>query len=139
MRPLNLADEKTQLFIDARRSLTHTGPIKMNPYDRDPQFAIDASGLLCQSRDEHHWQGARATLGALKGELHPIYQQPPAISLLSDVAHPVENPPLLEYSTTTPSFLSLASGKHYYEVTVTDEGLCRVGWSTLAATLELGW
>ena len=30
------------------------------------------------------------------------------------------------------------SGKHYFEATVTDEGLCRVGWSTAKATLELG-
>ncbi|EDQ84054.1 uncharacterized protein MONBRDRAFT_30634, partial [Monosiga brevicollis MX1] len=29
-------------------------------------------------------------------------------------------------------------GKHYYEVTVTDEGLCRVGWATQSATLETG-
>ena len=29
-------------------------------------------------------------------------------------------------------------GKYYYEATVTDEGLCRVGWSTLKATLDLG-
>ena len=29
-------------------------------------------------------------------------------------------------------------GKYYYEVTVKDEGLCRVGWSTLNATLDVG-
>ena len=29
-------------------------------------------------------------------------------------------------------------GRYYYEATVTDEGLCRVGWSTLKATLDLG-
>lgn len=29
-------------------------------------------------------------------------------------------------------------GKWGYEATVTDEGLCRVGWSTLQATLDLG-
>lgn len=29
-------------------------------------------------------------------------------------------------------------GKYYYEATVTDEGLCRVGWSSQQATLELG-
>ena len=32
----------------------------------------------------------------------------------------------------------LISGKHYYEVEVTDEGLCRIGWSTITADLELG-
>ncbi|KAL9902088.1 ATP-dependent RNA helicase Ddx1 [Glossina fuscipes fuscipes] len=29
-------------------------------------------------------------------------------------------------------------GKFYYEATVTDEGLCRVGWSTQQANLDLG-
>ncbi len=29
-------------------------------------------------------------------------------------------------------------GRAYYEVTVTDEGLCRVGWSTLTASRNLG-
>ncbi|XP_074102391.1 ATP-dependent RNA helicase Ddx1 [Cotesia typhae] len=30
------------------------------------------------------------------------------------------------------------SGKYYYEATVTDEGLCRIGWSTSQANLDLG-
>ena len=29
-------------------------------------------------------------------------------------------------------------GRAYYEVTVADEGLCRVGWASRAAGLELG-
>jgi len=29
-------------------------------------------------------------------------------------------------------------GKYYYEAVVTDEGLCRVGWSTAKACLDLG-
>ena len=29
-------------------------------------------------------------------------------------------------------------GKYYYEALVTDEGLCRVGWSTQDAVLDLG-
>lgn len=31
-----------------------------------------------------------------------------------------------------------SGGKFYYEATVTDEGLCRVGWSTPQANLDLG-
>ena len=34
--------------------------------------------------------------------------------------------------------MGVCQGKHYYETTVTDEGLCRVGWATARATLELG-
>ncbi len=32
----------------------------------------------------------------------------------------------------------MGGGKGYYEAIVTDEGLCRVGWSTGHASLELG-
>lgn len=31
-----------------------------------------------------------------------------------------------------------SGGKYYFEATVTDEGLCRVGWSTQQANLDLG-
>lgn len=30
------------------------------------------------------------------------------------------------------------TGKHYYEVSCHDQGLCRVGWSTMQASLDLG-
>ena len=36
------------------------------------------------------------------------------------------------------STLGVTRGQYYYEAEVTDEGLCRVGWATSAATLELG-
>ena len=36
------------------------------------------------------------------------------------------------------STLGVTRGQYYYEAEVTDEGLCRVGWATPAATLELG-
>lgn len=32
----------------------------------------------------------------------------------------------------------MVKGKHYYEAEMTDEGLCRLGWSTLAGTVDLG-
>ena len=32
----------------------------------------------------------------------------------------------------------VSEGKVYYEATVTDEGLCRVGWTTAHGSLELG-
>lgn len=31
-----------------------------------------------------------------------------------------------------------SGGKWAYEATVTDEGLCRIGWSTLQANLDIG-
>lgn len=30
------------------------------------------------------------------------------------------------------------TGKHYYEVSCHDQGLCRVGWSSMQASLDLG-
>ena len=35
-------------------------------------------------------------------------------------------------------YASLFIGRYYYEATVTDEGLCRVGWSTAEASMNLG-
>ena len=35
-------------------------------------------------------------------------------------------------------YLSYIIGRYFYEATVTDEGLCRVGWSTDKGTLDLG-
>lgn len=32
----------------------------------------------------------------------------------------------------------IATGMYYYEATVTDEGLCRVGWATDLASFDLG-
>lgn len=41
-------------------------------------------------------------------------------------------------STNERSLNGCAAGRYYYEVTVRDEGLCRVGVSTPAARLDLG-
>ncbi len=34
--------------------------------------------------------------------------------------------------------LGVCRGKHYFEARVSDEGLCRVGWASTDASLELG-
>lgn len=34
--------------------------------------------------------------------------------------------------------VGFVAGKHYFEAEMTDEGLCRIGWSTAAAKLDLG-
>ena len=84
---------------DARRAraaqLQRQQPLRISTDDREAQLAVDGSGLICQSRAERQWQGARAERG-------------------------------------------VRSGAHYFEATVRDEGLVRVGWSQLAAKLELG-
>ena len=77
-------------------SNTDVNKIRMNFNDRNPSMAIDAQGLLCQTRDESQWHGCRATKGVCN------------------------------------------KGKYYFEATVTDEGLCRIGWATVDAALDLG-
>jgi len=85
---------KAQISLDSPALKQHQGD-RINASDRDVRFAIDESGLTCQSRDEFAWCGARGTRAVVKG-------------------------------------------KHYYEAKVTDDGLCRVGWSTKAASFNLG-
>lgn len=34
--------------------------------------------------------------------------------------------------------MGASQGRLYYEITVADEGLCRVGWATRQASLDLG-
>jgi ATP-dependent RNA helicase DDX1 len=92
-------DKSAAAAADARTAraaqLQQQQPLRVNTDDREAQLAVDGTGLICQSRAERQWQGARAERG-------------------------------------------VRSGAHYFEVTVRDEGLVRVGWSQLAAKLELG-
>eukprot|EP00035_Acanthoeca_spectabilis_P037034 m.43232 g.43232 ORF g.43232 m.43232 type:complete len:731 (+) comp8404_c0_seq2:376-2568(+) len=87
--------QKSTAAAQPQRQDRGPGACVMNAFDRQPAFAISEDGLLCQSRDERGWQGARSTLSVIKG-------------------------------------------KHYYEATMTDEGLCRCGWSTVGASHNLG-
>ncbi|VDP01604.1 unnamed protein product [Soboliphyme baturini] len=90
----------------------------LNIYDRGDAMAITPEGLLCQSRDQQKWHGCRATKGVTgKG------------NLICQNAY---------FLYTCFNMLNLNIGKYYYEATVTDEGLCRVGWSTPHASLDLG-
>ncbi|VDP40259.1 unnamed protein product [Echinostoma caproni] len=48
--------------------------MKLNPYDRTDAMAIDADGLLCQSRDPGGWHGARANLGVKNcGKIYQMF------------------------------------------------------------------
>uniref|UniRef100_A0A914WY60 ATP-dependent RNA helicase n=1 Tax=Plectus sambesii TaxID=2011161 RepID=A0A914WY60_9BILA len=52
--------------------------------------------------------------------------------LLCQSRHPTE------WHGSRCTFGVAGKGKYYYEATVTDDGLCRIGWSTPAASLDLG-
>lgn len=91
-----IQEQKVAGVSSAKSKPAGSTELKMSAFDRTPSMAIDASGFLCQSRDEAHWHGCRSTKGAVNG------------------------------------------GMYYYEATVTDEGLCRVGWATQDAVLDLG-
>ncbi|CAG09075.1 unnamed protein product, partial [Tetraodon nigroviridis] len=91
---------------------------QMNPYDRSSAFAIGPDGLCCQSREFKEWHGCRSTKGVTKGVFLKWW----------DCA---------TFDMNIYSFFNI-SGKYYYEVTCHDQGLCRVGWSTSQAALDLG-
>lgn len=82
-------------------------------------MAVSPDGLMCQSREQKEWHGCRSTKGVSGKGISSIYLMPLTTELMN----------------FNQMFLL---GKYYYEATVTDEGLCRVGWSTKEACLDLG-
>lgn len=90
--------------------------------------AIGPDGLCCQSREFKEWHGCRSTKGVTKG----------AFLTDDDVTFNIN----IYLFPSSNDFLalhaSLCPGKYYYEVTCQDQGLCRVGWSTGQAALDLG-
>mmetsp|Transcript_12763 Transcript_12763/g.38636 ORF Transcript_12763/g.38636 Transcript_12763/m.38636 type:complete len:728 (+) Transcript_12763:217-2400(+) len=90
-----ISSNVAMLPSSSRAAVSQEKVIGMNVADRDRSLAIAPDHLLCQTRDQQAWAGARSCFG-------------------------------------------VAKGKYYYEVTVTDEGLGRVGFSTQNASLNLG-
>jgi len=92
----------------------------LNALDRDPACAVDAAGLLVQSRQQREWAGIRAAEGV--------------------------RPPPLSGSNANASANAHGNGngngggnKWMLEATVTDEGLCRLGWTVgRSGTRNLG-
>ncbi len=85
--------------------------------------AIGPDGMCCQSREFKEWHGCRSTKAVTKGKRPPF---------LCFVSFQNQTIPGKIYS----AYFSL--GKFYYEVACHDQGLCRVGWSTAQASLDLG-
>jgi ATP-dependent RNA helicase DDX1 len=92
-------------------------PWTMSFFDRDDGLGVTPDGLRCQSRDLTKWHGCRATTG-VKSEIQKKFK---ISALCTKYFSNIQGP-----------------GKYYYEATVTDEGLCRVGWSTSLANLDVG-
>lgn len=53
----------------AKRARTES-PVKLNENDRSPMLAVAPDGLVCQSRQEREWCGARATAGVVAGKVY---------------------------------------------------------------------
>lgn len=103
-------------------------------HDRDNNLAIDPDGLLCQSRDPKSWNGTRCTRGIVgKGLFISFFI---FLFLIRFLVHSDTGVLFLQPAT----YLNAVkfAGKFYYEGTVTDDGLCRLGWSTANAVLDLG-
>eukprot|EP01147_Barroeca_monosierra_P003768 gene3769-6291_t len=111
LRETNRHERRSQISTSDASRISGKPQARMSTADREREFAISADGLLCQSRAEHNWQGARCELGIIKASLQHehIY---------------------IMYRAKI--------GKAYYEVELTDPGLVRVGWSTANGTLNLG-
>lgn len=90
-------------------------PWLMSLFDRGNALAVAPDGLRCQSREFKDWHGCRATSG-----VKSIKFQNFAINLIFK------------------NHFIIDTGKYYYEAYIIDEGLCRVGWSTKSASLNLG-
>ena len=94
--------------------------IKVSATDRDELLAVSPCGLRAQARSERKWAGARATAG---------------VSLLSAVSAAAGGGgggEKDEEEKTAEEELV------FFEATVRDEGLARVGWSLPSASLDLG-
>lgn len=98
-------------FIVAVPYLAQQGGWRLNIFDRDNNVNVGNDGATCQSTHPKFWSGCRTTMGvAGKGTLG-------FFRICYD---------------------SFALGKYYYEAYVASDGLCRVGWSTPDAALNLG-
>lgn len=115
--------------------------------------AIGPDGMCCQSREFKEWHGCRSTKGVTKG----VWCMQVLSYWLRFKTRPIRircisqgTSYLFERLTKMKrSFISfqkwhvlvhvfLCPGKYYYEMTCHDQGLCRVGWSTSQAALDLG-
>jgi hypothetical protein len=74
-------------------------------------LGVDDNGLRCESTHPKFWSGARCNKGVVGKGLLKIYDQHIVLKIL---------------------------GKYYYEASVETDGLCRVGWATSEASLNLG-
>lgn len=67
LRETNRHERRSQISTSDASRISGKPQARMSTADREREFAISADGLLCQSRAEHNWQGARCELGIIKG------------------------------------------------------------------------
>ena len=114
-----LRDRKAGKVVQVKGDVAAGNKVVLNPYDRGDMF-----GKQLSEKDKFsHWLYS----------LHSPYSIP-AISHDGLLCQCREHRAWHGCRSTQ----GVESGKHYFEATVTDEGLCRVGWSTAQGTLELG-
>ena len=96
------------------------GGAAVSATDRDELLAVSRCGLRAQSRSERKWAGARATAGV---SLLPAAAAAAAAAAAGGGAGEGEGG---------------ATELVFFEATVRDDGLARVGWSRSSASLDLG-
>ncbi|KDD75651.1 hypothetical protein H632_c569p2, partial [Helicosporidium sp. ATCC 50920] len=90
--------------------------IQLDLSDRDASVAVAPDGASAQSRHESAWAGVRASHGFSR----LLANSGPEAMQVADAAGPEP------------------VSRVYYEVSVQDEGLVRVGWAAISAARELG-
>lgn len=92
-------------------------------------------------KDQEEGKGSKVSAKASKGHSHAwkmnVYDRGDAMAIDPDGLLCQSRDTQGWHGTRSNKAVS-GDGRYYYEATVTDEGLCRVGWSTEKATLDLG-
>jgi hypothetical protein len=98
---------------------------ELSDADRDPSIILGGNGTV-ESRNPQGWAGARANLAVSESM---------KLSITSSFTSSEMRLSCIQQSA---AMFDVPGGKYYYEVTIENDGLCRVGWSTASARLDLG-
>lgn len=126
----------------------------LNVEDRDPVFAVSPDGLRCQARSEQAWGGCRGTVGAFGGKVYfeatvadeglcrwlgklPVGAARAAGVCWHATVFSSRHPPLAALCAVSPG-MSTALHPRPRTACLPRPPPCRVGWSTQAASLDLG-
>ncbi len=98
--------------------------VRLNPSDASPAVTLDDSCRVCQAT-QPGWHGVRANVG-----IAGTYQGTSPVKSASSSSTSAKTPSTKEMNTPT--------GKYYFEMIMTDDGLGRVGYAIARSSLVIG-